>query len=226
MSKSIYGVAAFAGSVAIVVIVVAWVSFINTEDVEIKGYILLVQVTVVFLVGMVTAVVSLAAANLQIKNAQRIEEHGRLVGISQEELVVILTQSVQQSVNAATEELNTRLEQVMPQRYEAYHAMWKAATEYSMALKKLELGEYPEQQIKEAEKTRNVSFTESLLATPEDVEEYYSLMQEALYIQEKAEDIKTQSEPLKQLWRENGPGFGRHYEKLRERFRNRLLAGT
>jgi hypothetical protein len=148
----------------------------------------------VFFTAIVTATISIAVANQQMKNARD------------------------------TEELKSRLGQLVPKRHEAYHAMWRAATEYYMALNKLQLGSFPEEEIKEADKTRNVAFGESLLALREDVDNYYSYMQEANYLKERAEEIKDNPDALKSLWRENGREFGLRYEGLRVQFYNRLIA--
>jgi hypothetical protein len=204
--------------------IIAWIILINDNTMQTKDYILLIQVTVVFLTAIATAGISIAVVNLQQANSLKIEDYRQNVGMQQDKLRADLTQSVQESVNSSTEQLKARLGQLVPKKYESYHSMWKAATEYFLALKKLELGEYPESQLEEAEKTRNLAFGESLLAMPEDVEKYYTFMQEVLFIKEKAEDIKRESERLKTLWQNEGPQCGQQYEDLREHFYTRLLS--
>ena len=59
---------------------------------------------------------------------------------------------------------------------------------------------------------------------PEDVNKYYEFMQSALFIKEKAEDLKREAERLKTFWRQEGPQCGHQYEELREHFYKRLLS--
>ena len=90
--------------------------------VELKDYLLLIQVIMTFLTAVALAVYSSATAR------------------STEELKARLAQEVGGSI----EELKADLGQIVPKTHEAYHAMWDAATKYLRALQQFELGKFGE----------------------------------------------------------------------------------
>jgi hypothetical protein len=107
---------------------------------------------------------------------------------------------------------------LVPKEHEAYHAMWRAATEYFRALQELEVGKFAARQLEQAEQASSSAIGQSLLAQPEDIDMFYSFWQGCVALRETAYLHHTHPKELEHLWGEKGKQLGGEYLALRERF--------
>jgi hypothetical protein len=134
-------------SLGILIIVSTVSTIVQQAHLEVKDYLLLVQVIMTFLTAVALAVYSSATAQ------------------STEELKARLAKEVGGSI----EEIKADLGQIVPKTHDAYHAMYDAATKYLSVLGQFQLGNFSEKDLEEAHAACNIARGKSFLALPEDV---------------------------------------------------------
>lgn len=197
-----YLLSAIVAGLGILIVISTLSTVAQLPHVELKDYLLLIQVIMTFLTAFALAVYSSATAK------------------STEELKAQLAREVGGSI----EELKADLGQVVPKTHEAYHAMWDAATKYHKSLRQFELGKFLEEDLKEADASCNSARGRSLLADPGDIERFDQFWQEANFIKEEGEKVRGDPDALRAFWQKEARAFGNLYSQLRETFAQRLLA--
>ena len=188
-------------------LVSAWTTISLIPHVETKDYLLLVQITITFLTTVGLALISLAGARsteaLRAQLALTVNE---------------ATEKLRAELQQRSEDIKARIGQIVPREHEAYHAMWKAASDYFRALQHLQDGEYPEKEITQAEESCKEAVGKSLLAQQEDIDSFYQFWQSATYLKDRASSDRGRRAALIKLWDDEGRQFGVQYSDLRDRF--------
>jgi hypothetical protein len=152
-------------------------------------------------------------AKLAVETARSVEsiraEFARSVNESTERLRLEL--------NRSAEDFKARLGQTIPQRYNGYHSMFKAATKYFFALRILEKGIYPDAELQAAGIAADDAIASALTVDQEDRMRFFSFVREALVLAEKARENQDIVH-LKDLWEDEGKTFGGRYNDLEAKF--------
>lgn len=159
------------------------------------------------------------------------------------------TEELKAALAVQTNAINTAVAAVVPKRLDGFHEMWRAASEYHRALKKLEAGINDEAAIKSAESSCLVAIGKSLLSTQEDEDLFYEFWQSSNYIAERAkkivEEIKNPvgatvpeivtdehrkaeqqaliERKLNLFWKDEHDAYARELKELRSKLQKRLL---
>jgi hypothetical protein len=229
---------------------------------EVKDYLLLIQVIMTFITGLGLALYSSASsksvaelnarltrevaeaveplkaqlavrtgeileplkAQLAVRTGEIIEPLKAQLAVQTGQIIEPLKARLASEVGESIETLKADLGQVVPRRYEAYYAMYDAATKYLKALRQFELKTFSRNDFIEAHAACEIARAKSLLALPEDVVEFDKLWQEANYIEEEGEKVANDPDALYALWGKEHSDFGNRYLELRNKFSNRLLS--
>jgi hypothetical protein len=222
--------------IGIEIIVNAWANIKAASHLDAKDYIAYVQLLITFCTAILLAAFNFAAtrSNEELK-ARLARESAAALADLQKSLNVETAAAVEKiraefnaSVNESTERLRAqlsqssedfkaRLGQVIPQRYNGYHSMFKAATKYFFALRTLEKGIYPSDDLQEAVKSADEAVGSALIVDQEDRELFFDFIREALVIQDVARGDQ-HVEKLKDVWEREGKQFGKHYNDLEREF--------
>jgi S1-C subfamily serine protease len=234
-------------ALAVQIAVTAWPTIKATQHLETRDYITYLQILITFITAVLLAAFNFAAtrSNTQITARLNRESSEALALVNREssemlarlkvDLDIETSKSVERirsefttSVNAATErlkfELNkssedfkARLGQTIPQRYNGYHLMFKAATKYFFAIRRLEEGIYPADDLKAASQAADDAIGSSLIVDKEDRDEFFAFVTNSHVIAETARATQP-GEDVIVLWEKEGKKYGRTYSELEEKF--------
>ncbi|MCW1994793.1 hypothetical protein [Bradyrhizobium diazoefficiens] len=228
---------------AAVIIVASWDTLLAAPKLDLKSLLTLVQAALAF-IGAITAAILTATVGrsneyLKARLTQSVNEAttrlnaelAQSVNASTERLRAELTASVNESTQLLQAELTrsgdvfrAELDQLVPRRYEAYHAIWAALTQYFRAVQKFEAGIFDEGTLKAADKACDDASAHTLLVDQIDRDTFHALWQELTRLREIAEEKRDLPDGLRTLWRNEGRMLGQHYQEVRERLANHLLA--
>lgn len=237
-----YVFSALCAILSVQIAVSAWATLSIAQHLEPRDYIMYVQMLITFITAILLAVFSFAAnrSNQEMTiraNAAVSETLARL----QKELNIEAAQHVEKiraefatSTNAAIERLRTelskssedfrsRLGQTIPQRYNGYHLMFKAATKYFIAIRKLEKGIYPEADIEAASLAVDDATAATLIVDQEDRSMFLAYVTESHFIAETAREDRD-PDKLIALWEFEGKKYGNKYKALEAAFSAKVRA--
>ena len=192
MTKLIYIAAGIIIFLGVIIVVGAWATTFITPHLELKDYLLNVQITLTFLAALVAALLSVAVARQQAMSIR------------------------------STEELKARLAQVAPKEHEAYHAMWRAVSQYYRTLAELELGRFSNQSLQDAEEACKTAEGQSLLADPADIGMFYRFWQMAANLRDEAANRQNYSDELRKLWIRDRKSLSDEYNQVKAAFSKRI----
>lgn len=220
---------------AVQIIIIAWQD-ISGHKIDVKDYLIYVQMIVTFITAVLLAVFNFSAtrSNDERKNELTKAANSELAQL-QSKLAVETTKSVEKiraefttSINDATErlraqlnqsseEFKARLGQTIPQKYNGYHSMFKAATKYFFAIRRFEEGIYPKEDLAEAAAAADDATGSALIVDKDDRTRFFEFVTEA---NRHAEKVPKSSgpEPIKAYWNSEGKKFGALYNELQDTF--------
>jgi len=197
--------------VAYPLLISTWITAQVTPTLATKDYLFLVQITLTFLatvgIGILTVANARSTIELQAYFTQTVNN---------------ATETLKAQLTRDTEDLKTRLGQIIPKEHEAYHALWKAADGYFRALQDLEVGVFSDDKLKRAEEYSENALGKSLLTTDDDRNEYYVFLGEVDVLRNDASRLRGDPEKLKKLWAQSFREIGASYEKLRGKLTDRV----
>jgi hypothetical protein len=237
-----YALSILCGLVAVQIAVSAWAT-LHSQTVQPQVYVSYVQMLITFITAVLLAVYNFAATRSNDQERTRLtSEANKEFARLQSALSVETANSVEKiraeftaSVNATTEslryefgrsseEFKARLGQTIPQKYNGYHAMFKAATKYFFAIRRLEEGIYPENDLQAATIAADDAIGSALVVDSVDRAAFFALVTEATFIAESARVIAVtapdddRSVLLMAHWESNGKRFGKGYNELQDAF--------
>ncbi|WOH58512.1 hypothetical protein [Bradyrhizobium sp. BWC-3-1] len=230
-------------ALGVAIIIASWDTLNALPKLDLKYLSTLVQAAMAFIgaiaVAILTATVGRSNEYLKVRLTQSVNaataklnaELTRAVNASTERLRAELTASVNESAQLLQAELTksgdvfrAELNQLVPRRYEAYHAIWTALTQYFRAVQKFEEGIFDEDILKAADKACEDASGHTLLVDQIDQDTFHNFWQELTRLYEIAKEKRDLPDGLRTLWRNEGRTLGLHYQEVREAFANRLLA--
>lgn len=231
------------GFLAIQIIVTAWSVIATSSHLETRDYITFVGMLITFITAVLLATFNFAVtrsntqltARLNRESAEAIatfnSESAATLAKLKADLDVETAKSVERirseftkSVNEAadrmrfefnktSEDFKARLGQTIPQRYNGYHMMFRAATKYFFAIRRLEEGIYPSEDLKDASKAADEATGTALVVDADDRAKFFDFVRESHFIAQTAKDTLA-GEPLIQLWEKEGKKYGQSYNTL------------
>jgi hypothetical protein len=227
-----YLFAVICGLIAIQIIVVGWSNITNINPIESKDYITYVQMIVTFITAVLLAVFNFSsvhstekykselarAANAELARLQSdlsIETANSVEKIRAEFTLSVndATERLRLELNKNAEDFRARLGQSIPQKYNGYHSMFKAATKYFFAIRRLEEGIYPEKDLKDASAAADDAIGSALIVEDEDRHRFFGFITEANYHAEVARQAGDDN-AIKSHWHKEGKRFGGLYNEL------------
>jgi hypothetical protein len=235
------------GLLAIQIAVSGWALIKGAPPAQAHDYVTYVQLVITFITAVLLAVFNFATtrSNAQFTarlnreatqySAQLSREAAETLARLQKDLNVETAQAVEKlraefttSVNETTEkmraELNrssedfkARLGQTIPQRYNGYHLMFKAATKYFFAIRRLEEGIYPGEDLKAASQAADDAVGSALIVDKGDRDHFFAFITESHYIAETARETADAKAKI-ELWEKEGKKYGQRYNALEETF--------
>jgi hypothetical protein len=127
------------------------------------------------------------------------------------------TERLRFELNRSSEDFKARLGQTIPQRYNGYHLMFKAATKYFFAIRRLEEGIYPQEDLKDAATAADEAVGSALIVDKEDRDHFFAFVTGSHLIAETARQTQP-GEDLILLWEKEGKKYGRTYNALEADF--------
>jgi hypothetical protein len=232
-----YAFSVACGLLAVQVAVSAWPLIKGAPAGLAPAYVSYVQLVITFISAVLLAVLNFATgrsnaaytARLQSAAAQALAQLQKDLNIETARAVEKIRAEFTTSVNETTErmraELNrssedfkARLGQTIPQRYNGYHLLFKAATKYFFAIQRLETGVYPEDDLKAAAQAADDAIGSALIVDKVDRDLFFAFVTESHYIAETARQL-ADAEAIKKLWEEKeGKKYGQRYLALEAAF--------
>ena len=224
---------------AVQIIVIAWQD-ISGHTIDVKDYLTYVQMIVTFITAVLLAMFNFSAnrSNDEHKNELTRAANNELARL-QSALAIETAESVEKiraqfttSVNDATErlraqlnhsseEFKARLGQTIPQKYNGYHLMFKAATKYFFAIRRFEEGIYPDKDLESAVAAADEAIGSALIVDKEDRERFFNFVTESNWHARKVPK-ESGSDAIKSYWSSEGKKFGGRYNELQEAFANKV----
>src|SRR5260221_8921615 len=90
-----------------------------------------------------------------------------------------MAERLRAQLSQSSEDFKARLGQVIPQRYNGYHEMYKAATKYFFALRELETGVFPNPELKSASDSADEAIGSALIVDQQDRDLFFNYLREA-----------------------------------------------
>ena len=215
--------------IAVIVLVVAypillttWIDYKIKPTLDAKDYLYLVQITLTFLATVGVGILSIANARSTIVLQGQLNTATETLKADLLTHVNTATENLRARLTRETDDLKTRLGEIIPKEHEAYHAMWKAIDAYFRALQNLEVGEFSDEKLKKADEYSDDALGKSLLTEEEDCNEYYNFLGEVERLRELASKRRGDAEELEKLWKDNYREIGASYEELRKKLGARL----
>jgi hypothetical protein len=218
-----YAIAVILLLVAYPILVTTWISY-KITPLEAKDYLVLVQITLTFLATVGVGILNIANARSTVLLQGQLTQATETLKADLQTHVNDVTENLRARLTRETDDLKTRIGEIIPKEHEAYHAIWKAADAYFRALQNLEIGEFSEDKLKKADEYSEDALGKSLLAEEEDCNEYYKFLGEVERLRESASKVRGDPKQLEQLWRDNYKQLGNEYEELRKKLGARLRA--
>jgi hypothetical protein len=122
-----------------------------------------------------------------------------------------------------------RIDEYVSREYLAYDTLWRASSGYFQALNLLQRGEVKEQTFENLALTLAECESSALYVASDDLALFYDFRREATYISGEARILKRDGGPpeaVRNLWTTERAGVAELYNKLRERFQEKLSPPT
>jgi hypothetical protein len=217
---------------AVQIVVAGWALLGGAPDALAQSVVSFVQVVMTFVTAVLVAIYNFATtrsneqykASLAQENATALAKYQHELGIETERTAGRIRADFTRSVNEAnasfqagitrsTEELKTRLGQTIPQRYNGYHALFRAISKLFFAVRLLEDGAYPAEALKAAFAAADDAAGLSLLVDEADRSMFYRYVTTAHRIAETARGL---SDPIAivEAWEAEGRAFGAAFKEI------------
>ncbi len=230
------------GLLAVQIAVSGWALIKGAAQPQAHDTVTYVQLVITFITAILLGVLNFATGRSNAEYTAQLNRAGAdALARLQRDLNIETAQAVEKiraefttSVNAATErmraELNrssedfkARLGQTIPQRYAGYHLMFKAATKYFFAIRRLEEGIYPEEDLKAASSSADDAIGSALIVDKEDRDIFFAFVTESHFLAETALSTAN-AEAMITLWEKEGKRYGQRYNALGETFSAKVKA--
>ena len=201
-----------------------------------NGYITYVQMPITLIsIILVAALYFLTSrANEHAKTERRTDllEFKNSLAIETARTVATIRAEVSNSANEAadrlrlemrrsSEDFKIQLGQAIPQKPHGYHAMFKAATKYFFAIKRLEEGIFVREDFVMAANAGDDAIGFALIVDKEDREAFFRFITESNSIIRSARE-STDSEGLRVLWENEGAALAKSYLDLETSLENKI----
>jgi hypothetical protein len=225
---------------AMQIVVAGWALLGGAPDARAQSVVSFVQVVMTFVTAVLVAVYNFATtrsneqykARLAQENATALAKYQQELGLETERTAgrirADFTRSVNEAnasflagINRSTEDLKARLGQTIPQRYNGYHALFRAVSKLFFAVRLLEDGAYPAEALNAAFAAADDAAGLSLLVDEADRALFYRYVTTAHRIAETAHGVADPAAIIA-VWEAEGRAFGAGFKEIESAYATKV----